>query len=129
MTPDFCCRYSEGMFGRRILDVLVVAALLLLGISGCLISATSNAQAAQCCAQLSCAPGQQTPQCFASTAPGDGLQTVPEMRASLAAPSVTADLNPPAEELAVVADRSAGVADASQHSPPELYTLHLALLI
>jgi hypothetical protein len=117
------------MFGQRIPGVLVVAALLLLAISGCLISATSNAQAVQCCAQLTCAPGQQTEQCFASTAPGDGLQTAPEVRISLAAPSVTADLRPPAEELTVAAFGSTGVTDAPQHSPPELYTLHLALLI
>jgi hypothetical protein len=129
LTQHFCCRYSDGMFGRRILGVLVVAVLLLLGISGCLISATSNAQAAQCCAQLTCTPGQQKPSCLATTAPSDGPQTVPVARTSLAAPSVTVDLNPPAAELVLTVDRSTSVADASQHSPPELYTLHLALLI
>jgi len=117
------------MFSWRILGGLVAAALLLLGFSGCLISATSNAQTVQCCAQLTCAPGQQTEQCFASTAPGDGPQSVPEGRASIAAPSFSAYVHPPAVEPVVMAFSSTGVADAPQHSPPELYTLHLALLI
>jgi len=129
LTQASCCRYSGVMCGRRILGGLIVVALLLLAISGCLVSATSNARAVQCCAQLTCAPGEQTEQCFTSTAPGDGSQTVPEGRTSLAAPSVTADLNPPAVGLILVAFSSASVADAAQHSPPALYTLHLALLI
>ena len=83
----------------------------------------------RCCAQLSCAPGHQKQTCFSTTAPADGLPSVPEVRASLSAPSVTVDLNPPAIELVVMAFSSTGVADAPQHSPPELYSLHLALLI
>jgi hypothetical protein len=51
------------------------------------------------------------------------------MRTSLAALFVSAALQSPADALIVMTFRSANSADAPQHSPPELYTLHLALLI
>jgi len=117
------------MFGRRILRVVIAAALLLLGFSDCLTSATLNAQAMRCCAQLDCASGQQKLECFAIPAPGDGPQTVPEGRASLVAPSIAAVLHLPAVGLIQADSRLTGVVEASQHSPPELYTFHLALLI
>jgi hypothetical protein len=110
--------------------VAIAGALLLPGIADCLTSAgAADAQTMRCCTQVSCAPGHQKQACFATTAPADGSRTAPEGRTSLVAPSVAAYLHAPAEALIVVAFSSAGAADAPQHSPPELYTLHLALLI
>jgi len=117
------------MFGRNILAVAIAGGLLLPGVADCLISATQDAQAMRCCAQLSCVPGRQKTACFATTAWSGGSQSAPEVRTTIAAPWVAADFNTPAEALMVVAFSSNGVADAPQHSPPELYTLHLALLI
>ena len=117
------------MFRRNILAVAIAGVLLLPGVADCLISATQDAQAMRCCAQLSCVPGRQKTACFATTASSGSSQSAPEVRTALAAPSIAADFNPPAETLIVVAFGSTGVADAPQHSPPDLYTLHLALLI
>jgi hypothetical protein len=118
------------MFGRRILGVPIVAVLLLLlSSSDCRIWAAADVQAMRCCARMGCALGQQQRPCFTATAPADGSRTTPQARTSLVAPSVAAELQPPAEELSVVAFSPTGVADATQHSPPELYLLHLSLLI
>lgn len=118
------------MFGRGIFALAIAGALLLPAVSDCLLSAAAmDTQTMRCCAQLDCAPGHLKQTCFSTTPPADGSRTAPEGRTSLAAPSVAADLQPPAEELIVLAFSPTGVADAPQHSPPELYTLHLALLI
>lgn len=117
------------MFTRRIFVVAIAGALLLPAISDCLTLAAADAHTMQCCAQSSCAPGHQKQTCFSTTAPLQGSRTAPEARTSLTAPSLTADLHAPAENQIVAAFSAAGVAEAPQHSPPELYTLHLALLI
>jgi hypothetical protein len=117
------------MFGRNILAIAIAGALLLPRFADCLNSATADAQTMACCAQLNCAPGHQKLACFSNTPPAEGSQSAPVVRITLATPSVAADFNPPAEALIVVAFGSTGVAAAPQHSPPDLYTLHLALLI
>jgi len=117
------------MSGRSILVVAIAGALLLPAVAGCLTPAAQDAQAMRCCAQLSCAPSHQKQTCYAATAPAGGSQSAPEIRTSLVAPSVTADIYRSAAELILAPFASTGVADAPQHSPPELYTLHLALLI
>ena len=116
------------MLGRNSLALAIAGALMFPAISACLTSA-AGARAMQCCAYSTCAPEPQKKPCFATAASAGGSQTAPEARASLVAPSFAADLPPRAEELSAVAFSSAGVADAPQHSPPALYTLHLALLI
>ena len=117
------------MLRRNTLVVALAAALLLPAIADCLIQAAQDAHAMHCCTHLSCAPGNLEQACYPTTAPAGGSQSAPEVRTSLVAPSVSADLDAPAEALTVVAFGSADAADAPQHSPPELYTLHLALLI
>jgi hypothetical protein len=117
------------MFGRRILVVAIAGALLLPAFAECLTPAAQDAQAMRCCAQLSCAPSHEKQACYATTAPAGGSQSAPEIRSSLVAPSVTTDIYRPAEELVLAAFASTSAADAPQHPPPNLYTLHLALLI
>ena len=119
------------MLSRRILGAAIAGVLfLLMSISDCRVWAAADLQAMRCCARMGCALGQQQQPCFTATAPADGSRTTPRVRTSLVAPSVTAELQqPPAEELSLEAFSPAGVADATQHSPPELYLLHLSLLI
>jgi len=117
------------MFGPRILVVAIAGALLLPAFADCLTPAAQDTQAMRCCAQLSCAPSHQKQACYSTTAAASGSQSAPETRTSLVAPSVMADVYRPAEELILAAFALTGVADAPQHSPPDLYTLNLALLI
>jgi hypothetical protein len=106
-----------------------VAGLLLPAIVGCLLPSAAQPKAMECCAQVTCAQGHSKQACFSTTAPTNGLQSTPEVRASLAAPA-------PAEvDVRSVATQNpmawgaVRLADAPPHSPPELYTLYLSLLI
>jgi hypothetical protein len=107
----------------------IVVGLMLPAVIGCLAPAATQAQTMTCCAQLSCAQGHQKQACFSTTAPTGSSQSTPELRASLIAPLLTADVSAPLQAQDAAAFGAAHAADAPQHSPPELYTLHLALLI
>jgi hypothetical protein len=116
------------MFARRIFVVLVAAALMLPTVIECLASGTADAQSMRCCAETSC-PRHQKQTCVSTTAPADNVQPIPLARTELAAPSLAPEQHSFAEPLIAAASSSGGMADAPQDSPPELYTLHLSLLI
>jgi hypothetical protein len=109
--------------------VAIAGALLLPAISECLASSMPQAQAEQCCDGVTCAPSDQKQACLPTTpAPSHGWLKAPEVRA-LDAPSLLASIEPPAQELLVPAWAPADLTENTQHPPPKLYTLHLALLI
>jgi hypothetical protein len=114
---------------RRISVAAVVAALLLPAVAGCLMPAAAQAQTMDCCAKLNCARGHEKRTCFSTTAPTSSSQSAPESRTSLSAPLLTVTDVP--HMLASSSQTFGSIlrADAPQHSPPDLYTLHLALLI
>lgn len=115
---------------RQLISVSsIVTSLLLSAVAGCLLPNVAQAQTMECCAQLSCAQGYQEQACFSTTAPTGNWRTTPQPRASLVAPSFATDAAAPAAPLDATASSSIEAAEAPQHSPPELYTLHLALLI
>jgi hypothetical protein len=117
------------MFRRRIFVVLVVSALLLPAVLECLAAGTADAQNMRCCAAGMSCPRHQKQTCVSTTAPADNLQSVPPARASLAAPSLATDAHPQAKDLTAPFVHSSRVEDVAEYSPPELYTLHSALLI
>ena len=108
--------------------VAIVAGLMLPAVVGCLMPSAAQAQAMQCCAQLTCARGHQKQTCTSTTAPTGSSQLAPELRASVPAPVFATGMFAPSEAQNATAFGSASAAEAPQHSPPELYTLHLALL-
>jgi hypothetical protein len=117
------------MLRRRISSAAIVVGLMLPAVVGCLVTSATQAQAAECCAQVNCARGQQKQTCFSTTAPTGSSQSTPELRISLMAPAIATGMSLPPTARDAAAFSSAGIADAPQHSPPELYTLHLALLL
>jgi hypothetical protein len=116
------------MLRRRISAWAIVAALVLPVLLGCLMPDAADAHTMPCCAESSC-PSDHQQICFTSSAPSSGSPSTPELRAALAAPSPIADAVQP-----IAQDRAQHLAwadtnDARLHSPPDLYTVHLALLI
>ena len=107
----------------------IVAGLMLPAVLGCLMPSAAQTQTMECCAQSACARGHQKQTCFSTTAPPGSSQSAPELRASLMAPSVATGVAAPSEARNAAAFGSVGAEDAPQHSPPDLYTIHLALLI
>lgn len=117
------------MFRRRISALAIVAGLMLPAVVGCLAPNAAQAQTMECCAQLECAQGHQGRVCFSTTSPAGGSQATPELRASLGAPSLDAISSLPVSTLHQADLGSSGASAAPQHSPLDLYTVHLALLI
>jgi len=107
----------------------IVAGLMLPAVVGCLMPSAARAQTMECCAQSACARSHQKQTCFSTTAPTGNLQSNPELRVSVMAPSVSTDACVPSQARKAAAFAEAAVASVPKHSPPELYTLHLALLI
>lgn len=120
---------SLQMLRRWLCVATVVAGLILPAVVGCLMPSAARAQTMECCAQLSCTQGHQKQTCFSTTAPTGSLQTAPQARVSLEMPALVTGAAAPVPPRDVAAGGSTEAAEASQHSPPELYTLHLALLI
>lgn len=114
------------MFWRKIFVNAIAAALILPAVIGCLIAA--DAQSMPCCAQTTC-PRHQGQACASTIAPADRLQSGPEPRASLVASCVVADLYVRVDVPTAATFSSAAIANTPDYSPPELYTLHSALLI
>lgn len=114
------------MFWRKSFVNAIAAALILPAMIGCLIPA--DAQSMACCAQTTC-PRHQGQACASTIAPADRLQTGPEPRTSLVASCNSADLPLRADVATAVTFRLPVVANTPEYSPPELYTLHSALLI
>ena len=83
----------------------------------------------QCCTQLHCSQGHEKQSCVSTVPPSGNSQNSPEIRASLEAPAAIVAPRAIAAELSTWDFAPADAAETSQHSPPELYTLHLALLI
>jgi len=117
------------MLGRRISVLAIVAGLMLPAVVGCLIPDAAHAETMQCCAQLTCPRGHQGETCFSTTAPTGSSQSAPQLRTSLTEPALATDVCPPSEAETAAAFDAAAVAGVPQHSPPELFTLYLSLLI
>jgi hypothetical protein len=118
------------MLRRKILAVAVAVALWLPAISECFASSMQQAQAKQCCDTVTCAPSHQKQACFpAAPAPSHGWLAGPEMRTWIAAPAVEVNWYSAADEWRIVAWNSELFAETLRHPPPDLYTLHLSLLI
>jgi hypothetical protein len=116
------------MLRIRICAVAIMAVLILPAVTGCLLSSAAQAQAMECCAQLTCTQGHQQNVCFSNAASSAGSQSAPELVVSIVGPSMAAALLPVStRQLATSTLADAG--DVRQHAPPDLYTLHLALLI
>ncbi len=81
-----------------------------------------------CCRSMPCNSAQNLPACCQKSETPRAPMNRPPQRASLAGPSLNARAVTPASAVALLEsfprDR-----EATQHSPPPLYTLHSSLLI
>jgi hypothetical protein len=113
---------------KRLFLVLAAGALLFLQFADCMSAMTPDQESMQCCGSMACTPANQSHDCCKAMVSGQASNMVPTARVSLSARVIA-----PVEPLAVIAMRSVSsplrVAEAEQHSPPELYTLHASLLI
>lgn len=109
--------------------LLAVAAVLLLYSLDCFSPGSADAQAMECCATMPCTPANHSHDCCKNMASGPTRGVLPTARVSLVPPLLAVIGCQPALEIARFAPVIPQLAEAQQHSPPELYTLYVSLLI
>ncbi len=117
------------MMGKRVLVFLAGVALLSLQFADCLSAMTQDQQSMQCCGSMPCDPSNQSHDCCKRMVSAQSPNVLPVAHVTLHAPMmVVADILASPQAMPYP-ELSRLDFDAPQHSPPELYTLHSALLI
>jgi len=113
----------------KTLLLLAVAAVLLLYSMDCFSPGSADAQAMECCATMPCTPANHSHDCCKTMASAPRSGVLPTARVSLSPPLLGVIQHQPAIEIARFVPVIPQPAEAQQHSPPELYTLYVSLLI
>lgn len=118
------------MLMKRLLVVVAAAAILFLQVQSCMSAETPNEQNMQCCKSMPCTPMNKGQGCCKNMVSPKAPNMLPTHHESLQPPGVASveyfqAMNPvfrtishPSEPVVV-----------QQHSPPELYKIHLSFLI
>jgi len=109
--------------------LLAVAAVLLLYSMDCFAPGSADAQVMECCATMPCTPANHSHDCCKTMASAPTPGVLPTARVSLSPPLLGVIEHQPALEIARFVPVIPQPAEAQQHSPPELYTLYVSLLI
>ena len=109
--------------------LLAVAGVLLLYSMDCFSPGSADAQAMECCATMPCIPANHSHDCCKTMASAPTTSVLPTTRVSLTIPLLAVIEHQPALEIARSVPVIPQPAEAQQHSPPELYTLYVSLLI
>lgn len=117
------------MRGRKLFIVMAAGVLLLLQFGDCMSAMALDQQSMQCCRSMPCAPANHSHGCCKNMVSAQTPNMLPAAHVSLHAPTVATVEYP--SLLKVVRSTLAPpvMVEAQEHSPPELYTLHAALLI
>jgi len=113
----------------KTLLLLAVAAVLLLYSMDCFALGSLDAQAMECCATMTCTPANHSHDCCKTMASGPTPSVLPTTRVSLIPPLLAVIGRQPSLEIARFVPVIPQSDEAQQHSPPELYTLYVSLLI
>ncbi len=118
------------MIGKKIFLVLATFVVLLLQFADCMSAITPDQESMECCGSMPCTQANQSHDCCKTMVSGQIANLVPMARASSFDAPVLAIVRPlTAVEIVRVVSSPFNVIEAQQHSPPELYTLHVSLLI
>ncbi len=121
-------RVNRGM-AKRLFLVMAAVALLFLQFGDCMSAMTMDQQSMQCCASMPCTPANHSRGCCKNMTSAHAPSMLPAQHASLHGPIVAAIEYPRTLDMTRPVPVPLVKVDAAQHSPPELYTLHVSLLI
>lgn len=108
---------------------LTVVAFLGLQFADCLSAMTQDQQSMQCCGSMPCDPSNQSHDCCKGMVSSKSPSVLPAAHVALHPPvMLVADVLATPRAIPYP-ETSRSDFDASQHSPPELYTLHSSFLI
>jgi hypothetical protein len=117
------------MIGKKLFLVLAAGAFLLLQFADCMPAMTPDQDSMKCCGSMPCTPANQSHDCCKGMVSGQSRNMLPTARVSLSAPVLTLVEPLASVDIVRLVALPLGAVEAPQHSPPELYTLHTALLI
>jgi len=117
------------MTRTRLFVLLAIVALLSLQFADCLSATTQDEQSMKCCGSMPCDPSMQSHDCCKGMVSAQSPNVLPVAHVTLHVPLmvVTDILASPQVGSYPTVSRSGF--EAPQHSPPELYTLYVSLLI
>src|SRR5712691_3654891 len=117
------------MVRRTTFLVLSMVAVLFLPFADCISPMTQDQQSMQCCGSMPCDPSNQSHDCCKTMVSSQSASALPVAHVTLQAPvNILGDILPLPQVLQV-SRTSRDVFEASEHSPPDLYTLHSSFLI
>lgn len=115
--------------GKRLL-LFIAAGLLLLGqFANCVPAMAASRQSMKCCASMPCNPANSAQNCCKTMDASQPSNMLPTAHAALQVPVISTVEHVRVLEDAVRVSAFPVETDAQQHSPPELYTLYVSLLI
>jgi len=114
---------------QRLFFVLAVGALLLLQFGDCMSAMQLDQQSMQCCRSMPCTPAHPNSGCCKDMTSGQTPNMLPAEHVSLHGPTVAAVGYPLSLEIVHSTPAPCVVVNAPQHSPPDLYTVNVSLLI
>ena len=115
--------------GRRLFLVFAAGALLLLQVGDCMSALALDQQSMQCCRSMPCTPANHSHGCCKNMVSAQTPNMLPAAHVSLHAPTVATVEYPSLLKVVRPTLAPPVMVEAQEHSPPELYTLHAALLI
>jgi len=118
-----------NMMGKRVFIVLTVVALLGLQFADCMSAMTKDEQSMKCCGSMPCDPSNQSHDCCKRMVSAQSPNVLPVPHVTLQMPMIVVTEILASPKVTPYTEASRFDFEASQHSPPELYTLHASLLI
>lgn len=115
--------------GKRLLIVVAIAGLLGLQFADCASAMTQDQQSMQCCGSMPCDPSNQSHDCCKGMVSSQSPSVLPVAHLTLHAPVMVATDVLASPKATPHSEVSLLHFAASQHSPPDLYTLHSSFLI
>src|SRR6266478_5137241 len=114
---------------KSLLMVVSIVVLLGLQFADCRSATTQDEQSMKCCGSMPCDPSMQNHDCCKGMVSAQSPNVLPVAHVTLSAPMivVTDMLASPQVGSYPIVSRLGF--EAPQHSPPELYTLYVSLLI
>ena len=117
------------MSGKRLFLVLALGAVLVLQIADCASAMTPDQQSMQCCGSMPCSPANKTQGCCKTMNSAPAPNVIVKARVSVTAPPVDVVWYASMTEFVRRTATPPAKVEVQEYSPPELYTLHAALLI
>jgi len=117
------------MSGKSLFLVLALGAVLALQVADCASAMTPDQQSMQCCGSMPCSPANKTHGCCKTMNSAPAPSAIVKARAPVTPPAIVVVWYASMTELVRRTATPPANAEVQEYSPPELYTLHAALLI